>query len=389
MHKRRSIGAAMLLALVLLSACASPGAGPTDPTEPQNVTTDTTETNQEEIMLNSPEFMISEKTVRFIGRHHLDTRRVAYGFYNVAAGITFTFSGTSLELRMCASEYREYNLNYVAVSIDGGEPVPICVDREDWYTVAEGLTPDVPHTVTVLKRTMSNAGAVYIQKARLSDDGKLFTPSQAPTRRIQVIGDSITCGYGVLWDGSDTEEVTKWQDGTNSFAAIAARRLGADLEVIAISGAGVGNEELSPYPMMPSYRQEDMQNNVPCDFTAYVPDVVVIALGTNDDGHKNPHDVFTNNSVEMIRFIREQYPEAVIIWTYGAMGSSTYGTVIQNMIEEVRISGDSNVYYLPTSRPQADEPMGQHGHPGMKTHERMADELVALICRITGWAEEN
>lgn len=379
---------ALLLAM-LLPGCSTPDAAPTGTQNQQKPTgeTNTTKPTEGEIALTSSEFAVTPQTVRFLGRHHADPQSVAYGFYNAAAGITFQFIGTSLELEMFSSMYQNFNLNYVAVTIDDGEPIAICVDHDGWYTVAEGLEDGVRHTVTVCKRTMSNAGAVYIRNVRLSEGARLFYAPATTEHRIQVLGDSITCGYGTLWDGSNTEEVTKWQDGANSYAVMTAKRLNAELEVIAISGIGVGNSECRPYPLMPSYLQEDMQNNVECDFTAYIPEVVIIALGTNDDGQGNPPEVFQANGRQMIRFIRNRYPDAVIVWTYGAMGSASYKTAIQDMVAQLNAEGDSNVYFLPTSRPLADEPYGQHGHPGQKSHERMADELTEFICRITGWTD--
>lgn len=386
---RRQVSCIVLLAL-LLSGCGNDtGDIPTTTgdTQPSVLATDPIKPTEGEIELTSSEFAATPQTVRFIGRHHMDTQTTAYGFYNVAAGITFAFTGTSLELEMYASSYQQFNLNYVAVTIDDGEPIAVCVDKNGWYTIAENLEDGVKHTVKVLKRTMSNAGAVYIKNVRLSEGAKLYCVPITTEHRIQVLGDSITCGYGILWDGSQTDEVTKWQDGANSYATMTAQRLNAELEVIAISGIGVGNSENRPYPLMPSYLQEDMHNNVECDFFAYVPDVVIIALGTNDDGQGNPPEVFQANGRQMIRFIRSRYPEAVIVWTYGAMGSASYGAAIEEMIHKINGEGDTNVYYLPTSRPLADEPYGQHGHPGLKSHVRMADELVAFLCQITGWTD--
>ena len=382
---RRQIIGILLLAL-LLTGCGNAPSGTDDPQD-QSGTTNSTMQTEGEIALTSSEFTVTPQTVRFIGRHHMDAQSVSYGFYNVAAGITFSFIGTSLELEMFASSYQQYNLNYVAVTIDDGDPIAVCVDKDGWYQIADGLEDGVKHTVKVLKRTMSNAGAVYVKKVRLSEGARLYSVPVTTEHRIQVLGDSITCGYGTLWDGTGTEEVTKWQDGANSYAAITAERLNAELEVIAISGAGVGNSEYRPYPLMPSYKQEDMQNNVTCDYSAFVPEVVIIALGTNDDGQGNPPEVFQANARQMIRFIRAQYPDAVIVWTYGVMGSAGYKDVIREMVEKMNAEGETNLYFLPMERPLADEPYGQHGHPGQKTHERMADELTAFLCEITGWTD--
>lgn len=328
-------------------------------------------------------FMVRPHTVRFVGRYHLDTVHIAYGFYNVAAGIVFDCETTSLEIQMYAGQYTEHWLNYVAVYIDDREPVSICVSGPGWYKVAEDLEPGVRHTVRIVKRSMSNAGAVYIQQIRLSDNSRAWINEDVRPHKIQVLGDSITCGYGTLWDGTETEEVTVYQAGDQSYAVKLAELLDAELEVVAISGIGVGNLMNTPYPLMPHYKQEDMYNGVDCDFTRYVPEVVVIALGTNDHGQENPQDVFINNARQMIRFVREQYPDCVVVWTYGAMGSP-YGKALEQMVAQLEAEGLSDVYYLPFV-PSGSEPVGQHGHPGQAAHDRMAQELAALISEATGW----
>ncbi len=342
---------------------------------------------EEEITLTSSEFLATPKTVHFIGRYHVDAQAVAYGFYNVAAGFTFAFMGTSLELALSATAYQEYNLNYVAVTIDDREPVAVCIDKDGWYMIADDLVEGVTHTVKVLKRTMSNAGAVCVKKIRLSEGARLFRVPVMTEHRLQVLGDSITCGYGTLWDGSDTEEVTKWQDGSNSYAVMTAERLNAELQVIAISGIGVGNAANEPYALLPHYKQEDMFNNIECDFSAYVPDAVIIALGTNDFGQGNPPEIFKVNATRMIKFIRKQYPDAIIVWMYGVMGGASYSGVIQEMVEQLNAQGEKDLYFLPMDPPNQNEPIGQHGHPGQMTHVRMADQLTAFLCNVTGWSD--
>ncbi len=337
--------------------------------------------------MNSNIFPVTPDTVRFCGRHHWNAENAAYGFCNSAAGITFDFTGSSLALKLSAGAYIDHWTNYVMVYIDDREPVPVRIEKEDWYSVAADLDPDVRHTARVVKSSMSNAGPVYTHEIRLSRDAQLSAAPITTTHKIQVLGDSITCGYGTRWDGKEEEEVTVFQGGDNSYAVMLAQKLNAELEVVAISGIGVGNNEGNkPYPLMPAYLQEDMQNGVDCDFSRYVPEVVVIALGTNDDGHGNPADEFCANGTKMVQFIRQQYPDTIIVWTYGVMGAQSYTVYVRDMIESLRAQGDEKVFFLEIAPSTGEEaPCAQHGHPGQKTHVRMAQELVEFISRLTGW----
>ncbi len=337
--------------------------------------------------MTSNVFAVSPQTVRFFGRHHVDAEKSAYGFYNSAAGVTFAFTGSTLELHLSCSNYIENWINYVMVYIDDREPVAVRIEKDDWYRIAADLDPEMKHTVRVVKSSMSNAGAVYVHAIRLAENGMLFSVPATTDHKLQVIGDSITCGYGTRWDGVEENEVTMFQGGDNSYAVMLAQKLNAELEVVAISGIGVGNDEGNkPYPILPSYKQEDMQNGVACDYSKFVPDVVMIALGTNDDGHGNPAAEFQHNGKILIDLVRENYPDAIIVWTYGVMGSDAYTAHVQELIADVRSAGDEKISFLKIAAASAEEaPHAQHGHPGQKTHARMAQVLAQYISDLTGW----
>lgn len=118
---------------------------------------------------------------------------------------------------------------------------------------------------------------------------------------------------------------------------------------MAISGIGAGNAKNEPYPILPVYKQRDNSVTEPADFGSFVPDVVIIGLGTNDVGRQNPAQDFVNSAVELIRFIRAQHPDCVIIWTYGVMGDPAYGENPRRAVEIVTEEGMKNVYYMPAT----------------------------------------
>jgi hypothetical protein len=66
-----------------------------------------------------------------------------------------------------------------------------------------------------------------------------LTPSKRPARRIEFIGNSITCGYGVLSDSSNCHFSPQTEDAGMSYAAILSRRLHADYHLVAYSGKGM------------------------------------------------------------------------------------------------------------------------------------------------------
>lgn len=324
--------------------------------------------------------------VDFVDRHYLDVNAMAYGFANSNAGISFSFQGTSLELYLSSTSYNRFTYNYASVYIDDREPVVLCIDKEGWQTAADDLDGESVHTVRVLKRSEANVGAYLIHKVRLSEGARLFEAEKPKTdRRIQVLDDSITCGYGSLWDGVESEEITLWKDGTNTYATMLADYFGASLVNICISGIGVGNDRNEPYQLLPHYKKQDNFINIDCDFSLFVPDVFVIALGTNDVGQNNGYDSFIKNACEMVHFIRQQYPDAHLVWTYGVMGAPSYANTIKGAIDRLIKEGETKLTFLQSTPPTAEEGFGLYGHPSMAVHRRMADELITHIGEVTGW----
>jgi lysophospholipase L1-like esterase len=63
-------------------------------------------------------------------------------------------------------------------------------------------------------------------------------PPAGASRLIEVIGDSISCGYGDLGKLADSECLTT-ESHWDSYEAVAARALGAEVSTIAASGRGV------------------------------------------------------------------------------------------------------------------------------------------------------
>lgn len=227
MKKTMKTRAAVLLLTGLLAAlpagCRSPESGSSAPEADGSASASQPSLQEGEIALESNEFQVTGKTVTLIGRHHVAADKGAFGFSNSAAGVAFAFEGTELAVYLSASAYKEGYFHYVTIIIDDREPIALPIRQAGWQEVATDLEAGKRHTVRILKRSESNAGDICIHRIRLSQGAKLFEAPPPPTdRKIQVLGDSIACGYGNLWTGEEPENVTKWEDGTNTYATMVA-----------------------------------------------------------------------------------------------------------------------------------------------------------------------
>ena len=122
------------------------------------------------------------------------------------------------------------------------------------------------------------------------------TATPLPERRIEVYGDSVTCGErceAACYVGQADPEVdlSPYSNAWYSYAAITARNLGAQAHLVSQGGTtlldGIGWFHAPDYIGMESIWDKSVYNTQlggtsPWDFAQYTPHVVVVALGQND-----------------------------------------------------------------------------------------------------------
>ena len=117
------------------------------------------------------------------------------------------------------------------------------------YRVADSLPPG-EHTVELVKRTEAFCGNTQFLGFQLSEGGRLLEPASAK-HRIEIIGDSISCGYGNEGK-SETEHFSPTTENAYlTYGASPARELGADCVVVAWSGRKMWPDNISPAILRP------------------------------------------------------------------------------------------------------------------------------------------
>ena len=130
------------------------------------------------------------------------------------------------------------NQNYIAIQIDDQPPFNIqTTGPSNTILVAENLSPGV-HTIVICKNTESNIG--WLEFVGLKCES-LLPLSEKPIRKMEFIGNSITCGTG-----SDPSNIPcgkgVWQDQHNayqSYGPLVARSFNAQWSLSAVSGIGL------------------------------------------------------------------------------------------------------------------------------------------------------
>jgi lysophospholipase L1-like esterase len=313
-----------------------------------------------------------------------DSQQPSMSFPGSAAVVHFHGSGFDARLSTTITDH-------IQVVVDGQPAAAFALTKAPaLYAIARDL-PAAEHTVILYKCTETNRGTVRFYGLRLQPGTRLL-PVPRAKHCIEFIGDSITCGYGDL--GANQHEPVSAANSNwyFSYGAIAARELGAEQVTVAVSGIRL--TQSADWDAMPSvYRRvHSFDRGYPWDFNrGPVPDVVVINLATNDFRKDPPDESGWTKALEgFLGFVRSRRPSAEIYVADGPMmGPGPDLDHLRAWNREVvakrRASGDSRCHTMDFAVQQAEDGYGSDWHPSVKTHMKMADQLVAAIRADTDW----
>jgi lysophospholipase L1-like esterase len=222
----------------------------------------------------------------------------------------------------------------------------------------------------------------------------LLAPPAAPTRRLEVIGDSISCGTGIEGANESCGLSADTENHYATYAAIAARELGAELHTIAIGGKGLYcnyGDCPTPTDPVPSYVGRTLREDATpaWDFARYQPDAIIVNLGTNDFNHDRApsESAFTNAYRSFLQRLRSNYPKAKILCTIGPMlWGDNLTTVRRSITNAVSALGDGDISAFGLAPQNKDQDgIGCGWHPSTKTHQKMAQTLVSALKTKLGW----
>ena len=381
---------AILCASTLLFGCGSSssddgGDASTNDTAPNDATNDApkSDTTNETGADVAPDGGPTE-TIHFIGR--FDTSDAAGPKFEwSASAVVARFTGTGIDVKLS-----DGGNDLFEVVIDGTTSVLTATSGTQSYPLASGLAAGT-HDVVLYRRTEAFFGTT--QFLGFTVTGGALVPTPVPyAHTIELVGDSITCGYGDEGAGPSCSFTNTTENEWLSYGALAARALNAAQITVAWSGKGIyrnyGGDTSELMPVL-------WDRTLPTDassawgFKSYVPDVVVIDLGTNDFSSGDPGTPFQDAWVSFLTKVRGKYPSAFVFAAVGPMLSGTSytqdKTYIQAAIDARKSAGDTKLglVELPTQDPA--DGLGCDYHPSLKTHQKMADVLTATIKAQMGW----
>ncbi|MFA7076434.1 MAG: hypothetical protein WC152_07200 [Candidatus Izemoplasmatales bacterium] len=351
--------------------------------------------------------------IRWLGRTFYDEVKEAKYFYFTASGFEVAFYGTELKVTLIATKYSDVNHQaYVVALVDGEEDptkgeVIVLNQAEAEYTLASGLENGY-HKVKLLKRSEAIDSDTAVKK--VTTDGYFTTPPLAKSFKLQFIAASSSTGYGNL--GSPTVDKTSGNsDGLRAFAYLTSFLLDSEISIFSASGWGVTRgwntsgqiNEIENIPNGFLYTAIDASNKVltgngKWNISNYVPDVLVVNLGTNDFNASGYSSMTLENKLALVeRFktdytnflvlLNNMYPNAKIIVAYGLMNEQkNLETPTLEIVSDANTTIGKEVVYsfVMEGAGTLGNPYGSNSHPNVQTSMNVAEDLAAFISTLTG-----
>jgi Carbohydrate esterase 2 N-terminal/GDSL-like Lipase/Acylhydrolase family len=305
-------------------------------------------------------------------------------FWQPGVYITVKFAGTGCKVILNDEVLWGKNHNYLEVVVDGVEKRIQTKSAHDTISVGGNLEEGI-HILTICKNTEANIG--YLELVGLLCE-KILPPDPKPQRKMEFIGNSITCGTG-----SDVSEIPcgkgVWQDQHNaylSYGALAARDLNAQYFLSAVSGIGLMRSCCNMDILMPRvFDKISMRNDtIAWDFKKYQPDIVTVCLGQNDGIQDTA--LFCDSYVSFLKQLRGYYPAARLMLLTSPMADAALTEFMKKNLTAVQNrmirSGDKNVdtYFFSKQYHH-----GCDSHPDLEEHKLIAEELKVAISKSMNW----
>lgn len=334
----------------------------------------------------------NDKALRYTGR--IDwSREEEPVFVFPCTSVELCFSGAVLRIHVKNSNV--YWENYLGVLADGVQSCHYLKNSgETVITLSMPESETNRHQVMLFKR-QDSCHEIRILGFELGEGEQLFALPPRSERRIEVYGDSVSAGeVSEATDYVGREDPVHQGGYSNSwysYAWMTARRLGAQLHDIAQGGIALRDrtgwfcepEQIGMETVWNTVRYHPaLGKRMQWDFSKYVPQAVIVALGQNDS---HPEDymkqAYEGEQAEcwreryrsFLRELRGVYPKAEIICCttllqHDASWDRAIGEVVASLAD------DGITQYL-FRRNGAATP----GHLRISEAEEMAEELAAYI----------
>lgn len=309
---------------------------------------------------------------------------------------------------------------WIAIELNGALMSRRMLLKEDKsICLYRSMTPGIIKNVKFYRelQAMHEDDLCHVLVKGFRTDGKFYPVEDKPFK-LEFIGDSVTSGEGTYGAVSDTDWLAMYMSSSRHYATIIEKALNADIRIISQGGWGVvaGWDNDTRHKIPSIYEpvcglgygeiNAGLGACVPNDFSDWVPDAIIVNLGTNDnsafntppfdvpgeglkkmrrndDGSFNKDDIeiFINGVKDFFMKLRKLNPTSHIVWAYGILGNEMKPAILEGMKRFKDETGDENVAFLdiPDTNPVT---VGAHMHPGYLAHIEAARVIGPYLAEI-------
>lgn len=330
--------------------------------------------------------------LQYSGRIDFDDRRAPVLVY-AASYVKIVFRGTSVAVEL--ENHHVCYTNEMGYFLDGVQGRIRLLNNAGRvkYLIADDLAEET-HELMLFKRMDACHMATFFG-FELNKEAAVLPPPSKPVRRIEVFGDSVSCGEvseALAYVGEeDPAHNGEYSNSWYSYAWMTARKLNAELHDT--SQGGIALLDGTGWFAAPEYKgvescfdkieyHPDLGETKQWDFGRYIPHVVIVAIGQNDshpvdymaedyDGAKAVR--WRKHYREFVRRLMNLYPKAQIILTSTILlHDANWDRAIDEVSKEI---ADARVHHFLYRR----NGIGTPGHIRIPEAEEMAEELTAYI----------
>jgi lysophospholipase L1-like esterase len=332
---------------------------------------------------------LPEERVAFVG--HFDARDpAAPRFAWPATEVALAFEGDSLHVELTDTPLpdEQPETDWLSIEIDDQPPRKLALrEGRHTYEVASGLGGG-RHELRLRKRTEPEVGTVTLHGFRLPHDGKLLDPPEPAKLRIEVIGDSISAGYGNEGPNEQCHFSAETEDATRTYATVAARELEADVTVVAWSGKGVTrNFEVDEPETMADVFDRVLPSDAAAPRPHARPHVLVVNLGANDFVRGIPgKNTFITRYEALLSGLFARSPDARLALLVPPLladdhpqknARSILRAYLHVILKGQKARGRTAILVEQYLKPE--EGLGCDYHPSLASHERLGKELAETL----------
>lgn len=383
--RRRVVSALIAASFVIgasAAACTAGGGAGKDPK--------TSEAATEQVLVLGPAIDVTDPRVGVMGRVVRGPSGLEVGYPGVTVRTCFT--GPTLSVVGSSNNGR----SRFAVVHDGAVVGEFTLPQSSqelsvWRAPAARDSTQVT-CVDLVHQTETWIGIAGLASLRVAGDLVASTPFAE--RKLLFIGDSVTCGEAVSRKPTCSKDES-WWNAHESYGALAARKLDAQHQLVCYGGRGVvrdwqGRTDTLNAPQFFTLAIPD-ERQLPAALTDYVPNAVVVSLGTNDFnlalGAFPNRERFVSAYVGLVRAIKAAYPQSSVFLTEGAMVVNDQDSRAKAVLREyvqavVSALSDPSVVYLAATHHAGDV---CDSHPTAVQHVEMAADVADAIAKHLNW----